>query len=354
MCAGWSGILFVSGGIGLRRKSVKPLLAVTMGDINGVGPDILAKAFMDGTLYQHGTPIVLGCVDAYNQARIETKTGVQPVHIDSLDEAHSVTNGLPFLRTDVVAPTRSPGELSADAGRAAMQWLDIAIELAKTNQVAGIVTGPINKEGIHLAGYTVRGHTDYIAQATNSPDYRMCLFTEDTRLVHISDHVSLREALNYVTVERIVDSIRIGYEALKRVDDTGRDIAVAGLNPHAGEAGAFGREEIEIIAPAIEQCRSEGIPCSGPYSPDTVFKRALDGEFAMVIAMYHDQGHIPLKLACMDDGVNVTLGIPIVRTSVDHGTAYDIAGKNLASEKSLQVAFRMAAQLSATRGTLDQ
>ncbi len=325
---------------------MKPILAITMGDINGVGPEIIAKAFADTSLYEHAIPLVLGCPKAYEVARQETQMGLEPVLIDSVEEAASIQGGLAFLRNEVIVPDRTPGILSAEAGRCAMQWLDIAIELATSQRVAGIVTGPIHKEGIHLAGYTVRGHTDYIAEATNSPDYRMCLFTQNTRLVHISDHVSLRESLDYVTVDRIVDSIRIGYEALQRVDSTGRDIAVAGLNPHAGEAGAFGREEIDIIAPAVEQCQAEGIPCSGPYSPDTVFKRALDGEFAMVIAMYHDQGHIPLKLAAMDEGVNVTLGIPIVRTSVDHGTAYDIAGKNLAREHSLCAAFTMAAQLA--------
>ena len=329
---------------------MKAILALTMGDINGVGPEILAKAFCDTRLFDFATPVVLGCVNAYEEARVETHSGLPSIQVDSLDAARDISDGLPFLRCDVVAPRRVPGRLSADAGRAAMQWLDLAIELAKAGDVVGIVTGPINKEGIHLAGYTARGHTDFIAEKTASPDYRMCLFTEDTRLVHISDHVSLRESLDYVTVDRIVESVRIGFDALKRVDDTGRDIAVAGLNPHAGEAGAFGREEIDTIAPAVEQCRAEGIPCSGPYSPDTVFKRALDGEFAMVIAMYHDQGHIPLKLAKMDEGVNVTLGIPIVRTSVDHGTAYDIAGKNMVSEKSLCVAYKMAAQLSDTRG----
>ena len=331
---------------------MKPILAITMGDINGIGPEIIAKAFANTTLFQYATPLILGCPEAYAHARQETHTGLPPILVDSLDQVATIENGLPFLRTDITAPERNPGVLSAEAGRCAMQWLDKAIDLATTDSVAGIVTGPINKEGIHLAGYTARGHTDYIAQATNSPDYRMCLFTQDTRIIHNSDHVSLRESLDYITIDRITESIQIGYQALQRIDTTGRDIAVAGLNPHAGEAGAFGREEIDIIAPAIEQCRAQGIPCTGPHSPDTVFKRALEGEFAMVIAMYHDQGHIPLKLVAMDQGVNVTLGIPIIRTSVDHGTAYDIAGKNQAREHSLNAAYKMAAQLSKkTRST---
>lgn len=324
------------------------ILAITMGDVNGVGPEIIAKAFADTSLFATARPLVLGSVDAYEAARRETNSGLHAVLVDTASDALDVDDGIAFLRDEVHAPVRTPGELSADAGRAAMEWLDRAIGLAVDGSVSGIVTGPIHKEGIHRAGYTVRGHTDYIAEKTNSPDYRMCLFTETLGIVHLSDHVSLRKALDAITVNRIVETTRIGWRALQRMGMTGKGIAIAGLNPHAGEAGAFGDEEVEIILPAIEQCQEEGILCSGPHSPDAVFKQAIAGEFDMVIAMYHDQGHIPLKLAAMDEGVNVTLGIPVVRTSVDHGTAYDIAGRNLAREDSLCAAYRMAGRLAAT------
>lgn len=328
---------------------MKPILAITMGDVNGVGPEIIAKAFDTESLRSVATPVVLGSISAYEVARQETGRGQAPVEIESVSQVHDLTEGLAFLKTNTAAPERQPGILSAEAGRSAMQWLETAVRLAQDDSVQGIVTGPIQKEGIHLAGYTVRGHTDFIAEMTGSPEYRMCLFTERLGIVHLTDHVPLREALDAITVDRIVSTIRIGYDALVRMDMCTKGIAVAGLNPHAGEAGAFGDDEIRIIAPAIEQCQAAGIPCSGPYSPDAVFKQALEGQFDMVIAMYHDQGHIPLKLTSMDEGVNVTLGIPIVRTSVDHGTAYDIAGKNLAREASLCAAFKMAARLAQTK-----
>lgn len=325
---------------------MKPVLGITMGDINGVGPEVIAKAFSDDRLFQFGTPVVLGSIDAYEAARSETGVGLPPRPTESTASLNDITGYLAFWETEVMAPKRDPGKLSADAGRCAMEWLSCAIDLTTRQEIDGIVTCPIHKEGIHLAGYTARGHTDYIAEATESPNYRMCLFTEELGIVHISDHVSLRDSLNYVNECRITDTIRIGYEALQKIGMTSKGIAVAGLNPHAGEAGAFGREEIDIIAPAILQCQNEGIPCTGPYSPDTIFKRGLEGEFDMIIAMYHDQGHIPLKMTSMDDGVNVTLGIPIVRTSVDHGTAYDITGTNQVREHSMCAAFKMAGQLA--------
>lgn len=328
---------------------MKPILAITMGDVNGVGPEIIAKAFADESLFSIATPLVLGSMKAYDDARAETLCGMPAVSVDNASDALEVENGIAFLRDEVAAPERTPGVLSAAAGKSAMLWLDAAIKLAQSGEVAGIVTGPIQKEGIHQAGYAVRGHTDYIAEKTNSPDYRMCLFTESLGIVHVSDHVPLKSALESITVERIVETTRIGWKALQRLEMCSKGIAIAGLNPHAGEAGAFGTEEQEVIMPAVAQCQSEGILCSGPHSPDAVFKHALDGRYDMVIAMYHDQGHIPLKLAAMDQGVNVTLGIPIVRTSVDHGTAYDIAGKNLVREDSLRAAYAMAARLSATK-----
>ncbi len=181
---------------------------------------------------------------------------------------------------------------------------------------------------------------------TGAPDYRMCLFTDNMRIVHISAHFPLRDAVEMVRKDRIVTSIRIAHDALKRLGVPRRRIGVAGLNPHAGERGLLGTEEAREIEPAVAQCRAEGIDCSGPHPPDTVFRRMAEGEFDLVVAMYHDQGHIPLKLVAMDEGVNVTLGIPIVRTSVDHGTAYDIAGKGVARDDSLCAAIRLAARLT--------
>ena len=214
--------------------------------------------------------------------------------------------------------------------------------------VEAIVTCPINKEGIRLAGYECMGHTDFIADLVGAPEYRMSLFAGRVRAVHISAHVPLSVALGLVTRERIAETIRIANDGLKRLGMEHGRVAVAGLNPHAGEHGMLGREDDEIIRPAIDDCRTEGINCTGPHAPDAVFRHMQDGRYDVVVAMYHDQGHVPVKLAAMDEAVNVTLGLPIVRTSVGHGTAYDIAGTGQARPQSLRAAIKVATQLAST------
>ena len=328
----------------------KPLLAITMGDTNGIGPEILAKALLHKEVESWCYPLVFGCATILQDELNKLNATRQIVKVDNPQAAMQNGSDRIYL-TDCgyPAPPRKPGELNAEVGRCVLNWIHQSTQWAIDNMVQGIVTGPINKEAIHLAGSPFQGHTDYIADMTGTQDYRMCLFTDTMRIVHITGHLSLRDALDHVKRDRIIKSIQIGHDALIRMGLTNPRIAVAGLNPHAGEAGRFGMEEIEEIRPAVEACQSEGIACSGPYPPDTLFGRMRDGEFDMVIAMYHDQGHIPLKLIAMDEGVNVTLGIPIVRTSVDHGTAFDIAGKGIARENSLCAAIKFAAQLSGLR-----
>ena len=325
---------------------MKPRLAITMGDVNGVGPEILAKALCREALWETCAPLVLGDAGVLETAGAEL-AGFPTVRTvktagDCADESGSVS----VLDGGFAAPRRQPGQLDAAAGRCAMEWLHLAVRLAIDAQVAGLVTCPINKAGFHAAGSKHIGHTEAVAELTGSRDYRMCLFADRMRIVHVTAHLPLARAIAQITQENIATSIRVGDDALQRLELTQRRIAVAGLNPHAGESGLLGSEEAEIIGPAVEQCRSEGIDCSGPHPPDTVFRRMHEGEFDLVVAMYHDQGHIPLKLIAMDEGVNVTLGIPIVRTSVDHGTAYDIAGTGTAREDSLIAAVRLAAQLA--------
>ncbi|MDP2324875.1 MAG: 4-hydroxythreonine-4-phosphate dehydrogenase PdxA, partial [Gammaproteobacteria bacterium] len=205
-----------------------------------------------------------------------------------------------------------------------------------------------SKACIYQAGCPYTGHTEMVAALTGAADYRMCLFAGNMRIVHLTGHLSLRDALEWVTRDRIASSVEIGHEALCRMGINDGRIGVAGLNPHAGEAGAFGSEEIEEIAPAVKACRARGIDCRGPFPPDTIFRLMREGGLDLVVAMYHDQGHIPLKLIAMDEGVNVTLGIPIVRTSVDHGTAFDIAGRGIAREASLLSALHLAVDLGTT------
>ncbi len=321
-----------------------------MGDVNGIGPEIIAKALADPNAMQVCAPVVFGSAKIYAAVRAKVPGAPEPFVMSTLKDLPSAPpQSLPFLECHVDEPDYQPGELSAQAGRCAMQWLEQAVRCAMDGSIDGIVTCPINKEGIHAAGYEAHGHTDFIADMTGTSSYRMCLFTSTLRIIHLSAHLSLKNALTQVRKDRIAETIQMAHDLLTRLDSPRKRIAVAGLNPHAGEAGAFGDEEQTQISPAVAYCKSQRIDCEGPISPDAVFKQALDGEFDAVIAMYHDQGHIPLKLVAMDEGVNVTLGIPIVRTSVDHGTAYDIAGRNIAHENSLQAALLLAAQLVSLR-----
>lgn len=323
-----------------------PVLAITMGDVNGVGPEILAKALGHADTWRQCRPVVIGCANALAGARNFAPDCPRPRLCATFDEAVSLCGETPVWDAGFAAPTPRPGTLEPAAGRAAVEWVKAAVRLAVDGAAGGMVTCPLNKEGIHRAGYPYAGHTELIAEMTGSPDYRMCLFTDTMRVVHISSHMSLRDAISQVKTPRIAASIRLGDDALRRLGLVRRRIAVAGLNPHAGEAGAFGDEEASEISPAILECREEGIDCSGPHPADTVFARMRAGDFDLVVALYHDQGHAPVKLVAMDEGVNVTLGISIVRTSVDHGTAYDIAGKGVAREASLRAAIRFAAQMA--------
>ena len=296
-------------------------IAVTMGDINGVGPEVIAKAFAHGRLDDSVIPLIVGCVRAYNAARESIPGAPEPVEVSTAKLAGAHWPRLAFLDSAAPAPERRAGCLDPEAGRAAMEWLARAVDLAVRGEVAGVVTCPIHKEGIHRAGFAFRGHTDFIADRTGTQAYRMSLYVRGVLILHLTDHVPLRDALDAVTADRIVETVRLADRA-------------------------FGTEERVTIAPAVAQCRAEGLECSGPHSPDAIFRQALDGEFDAVIALYHDQGHIPIKMMAMDEGVNVTLGIPIVRTSVDHGTAYDIAGTGRVREGSFIQAYRLAARMA--------
>lgn len=328
---------------------MKPRLALTMGDINGIGPEILAKSLAREEIRRFCDPFVIGSAEVLTEVRRHVPACPRPVVIASLEEKLEDPGVVGVLEEGLVPPPLRPGTLDPEAGRCAVEWLKRAVEYAMADRVDGIVTCPLNKEGIHRAGYPYAGHTDLIAEMTGSPDYRMCLFAGSMRVVHITGHLSLADALKAVTRERIVRSVQVADEALQALGYRHGRIAVAGVNPHAGEAGALGVEEIEEIAPAVRECQRLGLTCSGPYPPDTVFRRMQEGEFDLVVAMYHDQGHIPMKLIAMDEGVNVTLGIPIIRTSCDHGTAYDKAGKGMAREDSLCAAIVLAAQMAVTR-----
>ncbi len=317
-----------------------------MGDVNGVGPEVLARALAHERMRGLCSPVVFGSASALEWARRFVPDCPRPVPVDDFGQAALVRDGVPVMEWGSPGPAVVPGRLDPDAGRAAVVWIEAAVRAALSGAVRGMVTGPISKECVIQAGCPHTGHTTLIAAMTGSPDYRMCLFAGGMRIVHITAHLSLRDAIEQVKTDRILRSALLANDTLLKLGIAAPRIAVAGLNPHAGEAGTFGREEIEEIGPAVLSAVARGVDCSGPHPPDTVFRRMHLGEFDAVIAMYHDQGHIPLKLLAMDDGVNVTLGIPIIRTSVDHGTAYDIAGKGLARGHSMLAAVTLAAQLA--------
>jgi 4-hydroxythreonine-4-phosphate dehydrogenase len=329
----------------------KPVLAITMGDPGGIGPEIIAKALAHADVYDQSRPLVIGERRALEDAVRITRVPLEVRSVDAAPgEAHAGTiDLLDLANIDIQAVGRA--RVCAEVGRAAYEYLERAAQLALANEVGAIVTAPLNKEALSEAGWVGIGHTELLARFASVPDksVAMMLASNRLRVVHVSTHVSLRRAIELVTPERIVTTARLAGETAR--DIVGRDphIAIAGLNPHAGEHGLFGSEEEEFIEPAIASLRSEGWHVSGPVSPDTVFLRAASGDYDAVVAMYHDQGHIPSKFAGFDDTVNVTLGLPIVRTSVDHGTAYDIAGTGKANEANMLAAIQLAAQMAANR-----
>lgn len=332
------------------KKRARPYIGITMGDPAGIGPEIILKALSRESIYRQTVPIVLGDGTILSRAKGYVGAAVDIRRVDSPAQAIGRFGVVEVLDLRNVDPEMCiPGVLSAEAGRAAIAYVSKAIDLALAGELDAVVTAPINKEAMHRAGYPYAGHTEIFAERTETRNYALMLVAGRFRVLHVSTHVSLREACERVKKERVLQVIRLAHAvgAVWRLE-TPR-VAVAGLNPHAGEQGLFGQEERDEIAPAVTAARTEGIDASGPLPPDTLFHRALRGEFDFVVAMYHDQGHIPVKLSSFDRGVNVTVGLPIIRTSVDHGTAFDIAGKGTASPRSLLEAIRLAIRMARHR-----
>ena len=324
---------------------MKPL-AITLGDPNGVGPEILARSFKDipparpAVVYGDEEIVRLAC------ERFAGNTPVNPV--ESPDRAEPGVLNLISPGLFGGAQLR-PGELSAEAGRASLEYVRRAGEDAARGLTSGIVTLPVNKEAVRLSSPDFTGHTGFIASLLKGEVYGMFLAGERLCVSHVSTHCSLLEAIQRVKQERIEAIIRLTWETLSALGRDSGELAVAGLNPHAGEGGAFGREEIEQIAPAVEAARAEGIPAVGPIAPDTVFHSALKGRYCGVVCMYHDQGHIPMKTVDFEGGVNITMGLSVVRSSVDHGTAFDIAWKGIAACESFLKAVDYAEALIRSR-----
>jgi 4-hydroxythreonine-4-phosphate dehydrogenase len=327
--------------------SVRPIIAITLGDPAGVGPEITARALARAEVWDCCRPLVVGDADVLAQA-VALVTALLALHpVASVAEARfdpAAPDVLDLQNVDPAALRRA--EVSAVAGRAAVDYVERAVELAQAGQVGGVVTGPINKAALQAASIPYIGHTELLSALTSEKRVTTMLATPGLRVVHVTRHVPLREVAAHITRERVLETIRLTDVGMRSLGIPSPRLAVAALNPHGGDAGLIGQEEIEVIGPAVEAARQEGITVHGPVPADSVFFRAIRGEFDAVVAMYHDQGHIPIKTHGFERSVTVTLGLPIVRTSVDHGTAFDIAWKGIASEESMVEAIRLAAQLA--------
>jgi 4-hydroxythreonine-4-phosphate dehydrogenase len=325
-----------------------PILGVTMGDPSGTGPEILVKAWADPTMTAMARWLAIG--DASCIAQAMRITGVDGVvrRVESPADARYTEGVLDVLDLHNVDLARLQfGTVQVMSGRAAYEAVERAIHLALGGEIDAIVTSALHKEALNLAGYHYDGHTEILATLTGTKSVTMMLIAGTFRVTHVSTHCSLREAIDRVTKPRVLDVIHLTHAALLRMGIAAPRLAVAGLNPHAGEGGLFGHEDAQEIQPAIDAARAEGIDVYPyPVAPDTVFYRMSSGkEFDAVVAMYHDQGHIPTKVLGFAEGVNVTLGLPIIRTSVDHGTAFDKAGKGTADATSLKRAVEVAVRL---------
>jgi len=337
-------------------------IGITMGDPASIGPEITVKAFADKELYEMCNPVVIGDADVLAEAvKIVGKLEIRINAIEKISDARFEYGTIDVYDLKLVDINNlERGTVSVISGEAAFQYVKTVIELALASEVDATVTNALNKEAINLAGHHYSGHTEIYADLTGTSKYSMMLAHENLRVVHVSTHVSLRKACDLVKKERVLEVIRIGNKVCKDLGIKNPKIGVAGLNPHSGEKGLFGDEEILEIIPAINQAIQEGIIVEGPIPPDTIFSKAKGGMYDIVVAMYHDQGHIPLKLLGFVynqkeqkwdavSGVNITLGLPIIRVSVDHGTAFDQAGKGTASELSLKNAIEYSILLAKSK-----
>ena len=324
-----------------------PIVGITMGDAAGVGPEVIVKALNVREVYDQCRPAVIGDAARLRAAasRAGVRLGVNAVpdperarfsfgEVDCID-LHNIPEDLPF------------GRLSPVAGHAAYQYIARAVELARAGRIGAICTAPLNKEALHAGGHIYPGHTELLAELSGTPEVSMMLATPRMRVIHVTTHIGLLDAIERIEPGLVERTIQRGHDALVRAGLQRPRIAVCGINPHAGEHGLFGRgEEESKVIPAVEAARARGIAAEGPLPADTVFFRASRGDFDLVVAMYHDQGHGPVKVLGLEAGVNVTVGLPFVRTSVDHGTAFDIAGSGRADERSMIEALRQAVALA--------
>jgi 4-hydroxythreonine-4-phosphate dehydrogenase len=318
-----------------------------MGDPAGIGPEIIIKSLAEGAL--SGAPVVVvGCAQTLRRIQTLKITPAAELRvIDRVAQAKFSAGVINVIDEPLADPDAlEPGVVQAQAGDLAYRCIKRATALALSGEVKAIATAPLNKEALHLAGHHYPGHTELLAQLTNSKDYAMVLYTDQLKVIHVTTHIALRKFLDTLSEQRVKTVIQVAHDFLRRVGYENPRIAVAGVNPHAGENGLFGDEEIKILGPAIQTMQAQGLNVTGPCPPDTVFMQCHEGMYDMVVAMYHDQGHIPLKLLGFYDGVNITAGLPFIRTSADHGTAFDIAWTGKAKSESMAVSIQLAMQIT--------
>jgi 4-hydroxythreonine-4-phosphate dehydrogenase len=329
-----------------------PIIVVTMGDGAGIGPEVVVPAVLDPDTLARCRPVVVG--DLRRLQRAAELRGRTPefVAVERPDEAEPGPDRVTVIDLGLLPDDLPFGELSPVAGEAAYQYIRVAAELAMSGAVHGICTAPLNKEALHAAGHRYPGHTELLAHLTGTAEVSMMLSTPKVKVIHVTTHIGLIDAVAKIEPGLVERTVRRGHEAMVRAGTPAPRIGVCGINPHAGENGLFGHgEEEEKIVPALEALRADGIDARGPLPADTAFFLAGRGDYDLIVAMYHDQGHAPVKVLGLEAGVNLTVGLPVIRTSVDHGTAFDIAGTGTADPGSMVEALRQAAEM-ATRPAL--
>lgn len=330
------------------HQAARPRIGITIGDAAGIGPEVVIKALAESETLDRIRPVVIG--DLKHLRKLAAKFGVDLEFSDVDDVVPPAAGSIQTADLKNLPEDTLFGHETAECGRAAGEYIVHAVELWKAGKVDAIATAPISKRSLSMGGFDFPGHTEFLAALTGTERFAMSFFAGSLRVVLVSTHVPLRKAIDLVTEERLISLIRFSADKLEELLGRKVRIAVAGLNPHASEKGMFGTEEAERMVPAIERCRDDlGIDVSGPYSPDTIFLRCYRGEFDVVVAAYHDQATIAVKSLSFGKGVNVTLGLPLIRTSVDHGTAFDIAGKGVADCSSMCEAIKLAGELAAMR-----
>ncbi len=340
---------------------MKPIIGITMGDPAGIGSEIIAKALNHLDVYEKCRPVVIGDKRAMEEAVKIAGVNLPVRGIGGIADAQFTRSVIEVVDLKNIRLGKIPyGKVDAECGRAAGEYIEKAIQLAMNKEIAAMVTGPINKESFDLGGYgkKYRGHTEMLAALTGSEKASMMLASGNLRVIHVTTHVAMRQAVDLIKKERVYNTIHKAFEACRELGIKNPRIGVCGLNPHAGESGIMGREEVEEIMPAIEKARADGLNVEGPIPGDTIYPRGRAGTFDVIVAMYHDQGHIPVKLMgflydgaawSSVSGVNITIGLPIIRVSVDHGTAFGKAGKGTANEQSLLDAVEYAILIAKNR-----